>query len=274
MKSAFKRLVREDHWLYLSWYRQHFGAPAALRAYARMAGGDGLASAPNPLAGGRVFLRPGTTDQNVYDEIFIDGEYALELGDPALIVDAGAHVGLASVYFASRYPRARVIALEPEPGNFAVLQRNARAHPNITPLNVGLWSHRAGLRIEPVDDATWSFRVREDAGGAGIPALGLHDVMREAGAARIDVLKMDIEGSEVEVLGTQPPWVGQVGTLIVELHDRFRPGCTQALDEALRGWDHVRARSGESWVVSALSPRAGFSAAPAAAGTAPRSGRR
>ncbi len=255
LKAGIKRLVRTDRWLYLSWYRQHFNGIGALLAYARMLRDNGLASAPNPFTGGTVFLRPGTTDQNVYDEIFVEREYDLELGKPSLIVDAGAHIGLAAVYFASKYPQARVIALEPEPGNFAVLQRNARQYPNITPLNVGLWGRRAALRIDHVDDATWSFRVSEDTTGAGIPALGLQEVMQQAGVDRIDVLKMDIEGSEVEVFAAHATWIGRVGTLIVELHDRFRPGCSQAMEAALQGYDHVRARSGESLVVSGLSSR-------------------
>lgn len=257
IKAIFKRLLGEEHWLYLSWYRNHFGAFRALVAYARMLGAGGLASAPNPVDAGKVFLRPGTSDLNVYDEVFIGREYELELGQPQYIVDAGAHVGLAAAYFASRYPEATVIALEPEPRNFRVLQRNARSYPNIKPVNSGVWGRRASLRIENPDDATWSFRVCEDSSGRGIRAVGVADIVAEHGLQRIDVLKLDVEGSEIEVMNTHDAWLDKVGTLIIELHDRFRPGCSEALEAALQGYAYRRAWSGESIVIGALKRRVG-----------------
>ncbi len=255
LRALARRAIRPDHWLFMSWYRQRFGMLPAVFSQARLLHGHGVASAPNPLNDQRVFLRPGTSDQDVYDEIFIEQEYALELGDPTLIVDAGAHIGLASVFLACRYPGATIVAIEPEPANFALLCRNTRPYPNIRPLRAGLWSHRTHLRIENANAATWAFRVVEDESGDGIPAIGIADILSELSSERIDVLKIDIEGSEIEVLGQSEPWIDRIGTLVIELHDRFRPGCTEALRDALDGHLYDESRSGESIVISRMKRR-------------------
>lgn len=265
LKTLAKHLVRPEHWSFLSWYKNDFGAPAALAAYARWRlGGQGLLEAPAPVRGGRVYLRPGTSDQDVYDEIFVLKEYKLDLGRPRFIVDAGAHIGLSAVYLAERYPEATIVALEPEDANFALLSLNAKPYPNIHPMKAGLWSRKAALKIEDPGAETWAFRVVEDPTGLGIQALGIQDVMQQFGASRIDVLKMDIEGSEVQVLNHSKSWLGAVGSLIIELHDRFQPGCSQALEQAIAEFETEMAVSGEKVVITKMHPRAGTAAAPRA----------
>jgi hypothetical protein len=48
-----------------------------------------------------VFIRPGTADPRVFDEVFVDREYEVDAADPSFVVDVGAHMGLSSVYFAA-----------------------------------------------------------------------------------------------------------------------------------------------------------------------------
>ena len=256
LKSFVRKMVGNDHWEYLSWNRSQFGLLAAIRNYVGLLANGGVGRAPNQWTKGSVFLRPGTTDQDVYDEIFIEKEYDIELGDPRFIVDAGAHIGLSSVFFASRYPNATVIAIEPEPSNFAVLLMNAKAHTNIKPVQAGLWSKKTHLKIENSNVATWSFRVMESPSGDGIPAVGIRDIMSEFNISRIDVLKIDIEGSELEVLKHSQAWIDDVRTIIIELHDRFQPGCTEALAIAIGGHTYRNSTTGESVVISDLSRKA------------------
>jgi FkbM family methyltransferase len=130
---------------------------------------------------------------------------------------------------------------------------NTRNHPNVRPIQAGLWSKKTHLRIQDPNVATWSFRVVENSSGEGIPAVGIRDVMSEFGAAVIDVLKIDIEGSELEVLRHSSDWIDDVRTLIIELHDRIQPGCSEALDKALDGRNYGRTMSGESIVITNMS---------------------
>lgn len=253
LKAIIKKILREDYWSFISWYRDRFGLIPSIVSYIYLIYNKGVGRAPNPLASGSVFLRPGTTDQNVYDEIFLDKEYGFDLGDPKFIVDAGAHIGLSSVFFASKYPKATVIAIEPELSNYNLLTRNAEGHDNISPVWAGLWSRKTHLTIQDLTAATWSFRVSENSSGRGIPAISISDIMSEYNCTHIDVLKLDIEGSEVVVLGQSQVWIDTVNILIIELHDRFQPGCEQALRDALSGHEYDMATSGESVVIKNIT---------------------
>jgi hypothetical protein len=83
--------------------------------------------------GSPVRLRVRTTDVFVYRDT-IQGQYGFDLPfQPRVILDAGANIGLTSVYFAKKYPHARIVAIEPEASNFDVLTRNVRPYPSIIP---------------------------------------------------------------------------------------------------------------------------------------------
>src|SRR5688572_6336531 len=70
-----------------------------------------------------LWLRLKTSDLPTLQKVWRDEEYRFD-GDPKFIVDAGANIGIASIYFATKFPNARVIAIEPEPENFTLLEKN------------------------------------------------------------------------------------------------------------------------------------------------------
>src|SRR6476469_2925625 len=65
-----------------------------------------------------LLARGGSSDGQVFHQIFVEREYRCidHLTDVRTIIDAGANVGYSSAYFLTRWPRAKVIALEPDPG--------------------------------------------------------------------------------------------------------------------------------------------------------------
>ena len=72
-----------------------------------------------------LWARTRSTDLSVFEAIFSEREYeCLNLIDGDLILDLGANVGYSSAYFLSRYRKSPVVAVEPDPDNFAILQRN------------------------------------------------------------------------------------------------------------------------------------------------------
>lgn len=73
--------------------------------------------------------------------------------------------------------------------------------------------------------------------------------MAEFGIDYVDVLKIDIEGAEREVFKTCSPWIKKVGTIVIELHDRFVPGCTDCFREATADFPFHRER-GELTIVA------------------------
>lgn len=251
-KTIIKRVVRKEHWCFMSWYRHHFGLLPTIWAYHYLLFHKGLSRAPNKFNGCPIFLRPGTADQEVYHQIFSKEDYRLNLGNPLNIVDAGAHIGISAVFFAYRYPEAKIIAIEPELSNFNLLLKNVRGYHNVKPVHAGLWNKNSFLTIEDTNVESWAFRVSEDLIEKKIPAISIRDILAVFDLANIDVLKMDIEGSEIEVLNSSDEWIDHVGTLIIELHDRFRPGCSEALRRALSGHSYEKYRSGENVVITRL----------------------
>jgi FkbM family methyltransferase len=178
-------------------------------------------------------IRNRTSDLECFDKIFRwhDYEVPFEIS-PKFIVDAGANIGMATAFFASRYPAARIVAVEPEPSNFAVLQRNCAGLANVSLVNAALWPNHNSLSINDSGAEKWAFFVSEGAGPApgatSVRAVTIPDLMSEFGMDRIDLLKLDIEGAEKGLFerGTEQ-WLGSVGAIAIELHDRIFRGCAQ-----------------------------------------------
>lgn len=204
-----------------------------------------------PLPGTRtsIVLRPRTADVHAFWQVFIAREYDIPVAfEPRLIVDAGAHVGLASVYFLQRFPHARLIAIEPDRGNADLLERNLAGCARASVCRAALWPHATELRIvDPLAD-TWSFRVTAGAGGGGaVGSVTMPQLMAEHGD--VDILKLDIEGAEGALFAADAGWLSRVRMVIIELHERHAPGCARLTHEAMeRHGLALRAAVGENHV--------------------------
>ena len=257
LKRIARRLVSPSQWSWLSWYRGRFGLLRALTGYVALLLHPDICfiSAAAGETRHALAIRPGTADQSVFDEVFVAREYDVDVSAPTVILDAGAHIGLATIFFAERFHGAVVIAIEPEAANFDVLCKNVSAYPQVRPMRAGLWSRSTWLRILNPEAATWAFRVVEADQPTDIRAVSIADVMQLHGVDHIDILKMDIEGAELEVLAHSAEWLSRVGNLLIELHDRFRPGCTAALESALSDYDYERSEQGHTVILRNIRPR-------------------
>ena len=233
------------------WYYRNYGAGGLLGKSAnRLFGRPGEISAKAPGMRKPVYLRPNTTDETTYNEIFLRGGYAFTVPfSPKIIVDAGANIGLAAIYFTHQYPGAKVIAIEPEASNFAILAKNVRPYPSIVPVHAALWNRDGAISVGEPDPATgasghWSFVCREGP-GTSVRALTMQTLMQELGISAIDLAKIDIEGAEQELF-QDTRWLQGVGCVMIELHDRFRPGCSAVVEPAMQ--DFERSEHGETTV--------------------------
>ncbi|MGQ9589948.1 MAG: FkbM family methyltransferase [Planctomycetota bacterium] len=226
-------------------YRQRFGIFAGMRialkvrqaSYAGVPGS--LVPVCVPGLSRPIHLRCGTTDAAVFEQVFIRDPFRDWLKfPPEVIVDAGAYIGLTSLYLASLFPQAKIFALEIDASNFALLKRNVADCKNIFPLHKALWYERALLTVENPDALAWSYRGAPciDEGGPSVPAIDIPDLLAQIEADTIDLLKIDIEGAERELFSQHSDrWIGRVRAIAVELHDRFKNGCRAALEQATAG---------------------------------------
>lgn len=200
-----------------------------------------------------VYLRAKTSDEYIFQQIFIKKEYEISLNrKPETIIDAGANIGFAAVYFANCFPDAQIICLEPETNNYTLLKKNIQHYPNITALNKGLWDKSSSLQIIDEGLDNWGFSVREcesDTPGA-VLATSLPDLQTEFSLEKLDLVKIDIEGSEKEVLSADNvhSWLSKCNTLIIELHDRMKKGTSKTLFNALSPYDAVLDLKGENLI--------------------------
>lgn len=193
------------------------------------------------------FLRNNTSDVYTFRIVFVYKEYDFWVEKPPeVIVDAGANIGLASLYFASKYPDAKIIAIEPEASNYELLRRNAEPYANIITLQSALWHEDGKVLISDSGGGHWAF-VTKDIGGECTPegfyghevrALTMPTLLREHGIERIDILKMDIEGAEKEVFADSSEWINKVSALIIELHEKHKPGCNRSFYNGSNGFDN------------------------------------
>jgi FkbM family methyltransferase len=182
-----------------------------------------------------VFLRLNTSDVCSYRDVLIcqDKTYDPRVPgfSPQTIVDVGAHIGMASLLFAQRYPLAGIIAVEPEPANFAALVRNVSSYKNIVPVQAALWKEDGEVRLgKSAAHPKGAFAIAED-GDQRVRAVTMETLMKENGIRMIDFLKVDIEGSEKEVFQTCA-WIKSVRVIAIELHDRVRPDCWSTVQSA------------------------------------------
>ncbi|ENX56505.1 MULTISPECIES: FkbM family methyltransferase [Acinetobacter] len=183
-----------------------------------------------------VKLRMPSSDVWVYKQIFVDDEYKFDvIIEPKVIVDAGANIGLTSIYFSEKFPNTTIIALEPERNNFNLLCENIKNYPNIIPLEAALWDKNTRINLCNAGLGDWGF-MTEDLNHESknmkiehdVQAFTVNDILSKYNLDKIDILKIDIEGAEKEVFFDTSTWINQVDALIVELHDRIKEGCSRS----------------------------------------------
>lgn len=182
------------------------------------------------ISGKPFFIRGRSVDFDVLNSIFGKGEYDIEPGFvPQVIVDAGANIGASTLYFRKRFPGARILAIEPEPSNFAILCRNMEGYSNISCINAALWACDGWLSLQNPSAEHYAYRYDVSDGPEGLTkCVSPETLMMESGIEVIDIFKMDIEGAEDQLFRSDKiVWMHRVRMLIVELHEQFNPGVTR-----------------------------------------------
>jgi FkbM family methyltransferase len=177
-----------------------------------------------------VWLRPGVSDWIVMERIFLDREYdplsvahdaamdrrysaILADGKLPLIIDCGANIGLSSVWFATRFPKARIVAIEPEPGNFDVLALTAKNYPSIRPIHAAVAARASRVSLSNTIGTPWAWKTEETEDGA------VETITVEAVLQVLLAVKIDIEGFETRLLSGCADWMEAAPLVVFEMHD-------------------------------------------------------
>jgi FkbM family methyltransferase len=174
----------------------------------------------------------------LFREIFMNGQYEFKFsGDEPQIVDAGANVGMAILYFKRRYPKCKIIAFEPNPRIFKLLQQNVEGNGlrDVTLHNVAL-SDKDGtidFFVNPGNSLVSS--IEKSRGGdqyIHIPTVRLSTHLSHA---KFHFAKIDVEGAEQQIINDlkSTGTITQVDQYIFEYHHNIK-GAGFKLSEFLK----------------------------------------
>lgn len=135
-----------------------------------------------------------------------------------LILDLGANLGVASLYFYLEYPKARIIAFEPDPELFELLNANLEGLSRIETRRIAISDRDGEVDFFGIGDDSGSLvgGFQEPSHEYRVPCSKLSAVLQEF--PRVDFLKMDIEGAEVSAIAEAKFYLHLVDYLFVEFH--------------------------------------------------------
>ncbi len=202
--------------------------------------------------GRQVHMRKGSTDFSVFRQVLVFEQYnikPLKTENVEVIVDLGANIGLSVLYFKEKYPHACIIAVEPEKENYDLMMKNVAGLPDIHCMNNAIWNSNRTLGVFDSGGGEYSYLVKEEDRDemAAIRSVTINDIIDKYQLLKIDLLKIDIEGSEKELFsGNCASWLPKVGCIVIEVHDWFRPGCAAAFFRAISRMEYTMSFKGEN----------------------------
>lgn len=183
---------------------------------------------------GDIFFRESPSDHYTFGDVFEQEVYKSVLRylpDCSTIVDLGANIGFASLYLAKAYPSARVASVEPNSENFELLQANLQGlirQGRCILMQAAVWSAHKSLAVDPnwQHGAYNAFRLQDERVGQQgtdhVEGITMQEVLAEAKFQHVDLLKVDIEGAEVELFRGNLDWLDRVRAIAIEFHGTSR----------------------------------------------------
>lgn len=171
-----------------------------------------------------VHLRNNGSDVRILLSILKDREYdvpGMDWRSVGSILDAGANIGITSLYLAARAPGARIVAVEPEPSNLRLLETNlAENHVAAEIVPAALWSSPGRMTLHVSGSAmAHALNGSGDASQSRIEVdtIDMPALLRRFGGA-IDLVKLDVEGAERAIFASPQEWIRSVRMYVIECH--------------------------------------------------------
>jgi len=164
-----------------------------------------------------IWIRHPSPDGDMIIGTVLRGEYG-QLAEgfiPRTILDGGAYIGDVTAYLATRFPLARIISVEAAKATFLMAEKNLNPYGDqVTLVNAALWSEETMVQFGGSETGA-------SIGSAGdfVSATTVAALLQRQGWSELDLLKLDIEGAELEVLTSGVgSWLDRVKCIILEIH--------------------------------------------------------
>ena len=177
------------------------------------------------LGGNLVYCRPCTSDLVTMKTTFLD-QYHLPpmvLGNDSVIIDLGCNVGFTMAHYAVLYPNSKIIGVELDKENYLLALRNIdRYKKQCSIINAAIWNEDGNISYSGKSEDSYSINVelKELISDRTSESLTLNTLIKRMDLQKIDFIKIDIEGAEVEVLTKNNEWLEFVICMKIEIHDK------------------------------------------------------
>lgn len=212
---------------------------------------------------GEVTLRPADSDLETYRQVYQQRQYEIPGafqrqrleryydklvadGVVPLIIDAGANIGAAAQWFADHFPKARILAVEPDPANAALCRTNTAGRANVTTVEGAIGGKAGAVAMAPgLGEQSWAIttaRLDDSPGAGSCKVHTVRDLQRQiSGPSALFLVKIDIEGFEADLFDHDVGWVDEVAAIFIEPHDWLFPdkSTSQSMQKSLfnRGFE-------------------------------------
>lgn len=169
---------------------------------------------------------------HTYRDIFENELYRFTTEkESPLIIDCGSNIGLSVIYYKQLYPKARIIAYEPDKSNFQVLTTNVESNrfTDIELNEAAVWITNGKITFQ-ASESEASHITESSTGGHSVRSVRLNDLLSTV--AEVDFLKVDIEGAEWAVIRDCAENLHKIKNLFLEYHGKVED--TEKLTDLLQ----------------------------------------
>lgn len=177
------------------------------------------------LFNNRIFYTNFNDVFNRFVEIFINGSYYFNTNkDNPLIIDCGASFGLSTLFFKRMYPKSRIICFEPSKFAYLLLKKNILTNRfrNVELYNLGLFDKEKIVNLYYTTPGSGSSSIfkksNKDENREKIKLIRLSKFIRENKIRNIDFLKIDVEGSETNIIKDIKNELKIINSIAIEFH--------------------------------------------------------
>ena len=204
---------------------------------------DSLINLKIPFVKDIILLRNKSYDTHIFYQIFIKEDLAFvkKMPHPVnVIIDAGANIGLSTIYLKNIFPNAVILSIEPSAANFEILKKNVANYADIILFKGALMGASQNVSISNSDDNYASFRVMENNSSGSISAYPISYFIHQFGLEKVDFFKMDIEGSEKAVFEKiDTDTLLRISAFAIEIHEHLVPGTFELITRKLSMYEQV-----------------------------------
>jgi FkbM family methyltransferase len=173
----------------------------------------------------------------------------LESGRIPIIIDAGANIGASAIWFASLFPSAKILAVEPDPINANLCTINCKRYSNVSVIEAAIGSVPGNARLVRPDTMSWSIQIERSDGEGSVQLTTVDELLSPfASTGVLFIAKIDIEGFERDLFSSATQWLADVAAVIIELHDWLIPYSSIPFQKAIARCEAEMAILGENLI--------------------------